>query len=322
MAKVRTNMKVASWTIAVLFVIVVFVFVILYFSLESQFEVKTQDFSVSFLASYLQDIIFFSLIGAAAWFYGMRRPQSEILDSRIWYLYSSPHATDDALKYNREQIEKLAAFGKSSESHITVTDYDSAIKAYKVHFIRRSIFQNLFEDREYRDSISIRIEPDVIPSLHRVEGIEHSNGELVLVQSTVLGDSHDGPKRHITHPIKIKQSALEREVELTIQENGSIMFEFEFWLWCLVGESQWIRVLRYTKELKIDISNKSKTRVAISQEGQEGKLEIIEPDAKYDFKKRFKFKPTDTMTFWWREPPTAPPTPTEKVLSQEDPDCI
>ena len=314
MAKIRTNMTVASWTIAVLFIIVLLLFAISYFLLKDHLQGKTPDFWTSFLASYAQDILFFILIGAAVWFYGMRRPQSEILDSRIWYLYSSDHATDDALKYNGEQIKKLAAFAISSESHITVTGYNADMKAYKVYFRRCSILQNLFEDREYMDTISIKIEPDVIPSLHSVKGIEDCNGELTLVQTTVLGDSH-GPKRHIKHPMKIKKSALEKEVELAIPKNGRTMFEFEFWLWCLVGEGQWIRVLRYTEELVVSISNKSEIRVAISQEGQEGKLEIIEPRADYNFEKRSPFAPTDTMTFWWREPPAAMPLPTEKVLS-------
>lgn len=263
------------------------------------------NFYISFFASSLENLIFFILIGLSIAIYSLRRPESELLENRIWYLYSSEHATDESLQYNKNQIKKLAAFCKSATGKITITDYNPSMNAYRIEVEKRYTLQNMFKDRDYEDVIDISISPDSIESDQlemNLGGVPSKiMGEVHLFQTTVIGEA---PVKHNEKVIKITDQDYKTKIGIRIPANGTTEYEFNYWMWCLVGEPNVTQVLRYTETLKTTIVNHWDGKAVISLKGQEGPVEFLEHNAQLDLEERKKFTPADNLTFWWRDPNT------------------
>jgi hypothetical protein len=215
---------------------------------DFNFHVFSVEAAKSFTISLWASIVFFTFIGVASFIIGIKRPQDELLEARLWYLFAGEHATTTSREYIKGEVRRMGAFSKSGSISIIVKSYDEDIDAYKVEFKNTFHLFNMFFDQDYKNDVDIEVYPDKVEKdvLGAVTSIVTQTGDDKLIRHLGEMGSEDITK---------ESGKFARWVSINIERNGSASYGYDFWMYCKTEEDVVLEVNRYSEELDVYVSN-------------------------------------------------------------------
>lgn len=204
------------------------------------------DYYVSLVASAIDNITFFLCLGLLTLLIGMRNPKNDTIHNRVEYLLSA-EKIDPAARANAvRSIEKLACYNESTEVHLIIEDAEPQNNILKISMRYRSNIVNMFKNERYLDSDfqgKTTVDHDITGKtpLGQIRTVRVGNVDQLDEIKSILEVG-----THSTKPIKIE-----------IAPNSSTDFEIEQWIWERFGEEYYVGVSRYTKSLKVYVTNSS-----------------------------------------------------------------
>lgn len=221
--------------------------IIVYVYARSFFESNNnyQSFIMSLAASFLEDAIFFFLIGAIATYISIKDPSGDHIEKRVRWLFNGSRFDQSAIDHIRDQAVELAIYSPEHTVTIEFKEVNDQKTAVKAEIRSHRTFANLMSDaapaafqHEYRAV------PDMVYS-------DEPNGELVAVYSG-KGDS----KRSLIDQSEILPvDGIKRRENIKFEKNGESEFEHVFWVWYKKGEPFFFHVSQYTAKVTIKVKN-------------------------------------------------------------------
>lgn len=211
---------------------------------------KKVDFDISFMASAIEDLIFFMILGIVVLAVTHRRPEDENLETRIGYLFSGANSSPDARQHALDIVSKHACISPKSEIIFTIESFDSSLSAFKVSTEYKFILANMYKDQPYKDKrVLLEISTDDVSVRDGVYG-------QVQAMSTTSQDALDC-KEHIQAPVSIESLQFQKAIELEIPPDSMMQYYVRFWHYVRLGGNYEFGVNRYTKKLTIRMINAS-----------------------------------------------------------------
>lgn len=197
---------------------------------------------LSFYASWVQDIIFFSLVGIAVIAYtAPYRADSSTFDERVMAFYgtNSPKLLRD---YAKDELQRFGGYSPSGERTWTIKEFDAACQGFKVEMYVKQVIKNIF-DVDYSDAPETSVIPDKFdnpPSpLGEIEWIAvNDQGQLPSGREEILPDK-----------------GWRRRINLNIPAHGEITLEAKQWLWIKAGEECGFKPNRVVEKFDMVIRN-------------------------------------------------------------------
>jgi len=236
--------------------VLLFIFFVLgfyYFSglseyVDNHFLIAKYNFSISFIASAIEDLLFFIILGAMVFFLAMRKPEDESLETRVGYLFNGENATTESRDYTKGKINKLACISPESFIDVTVTEYLPEMKAFKVNTSWAFTLANMYSNQEYHD-------PDVKIELFNddVDVPENTYGQVTSIQTV-----HDGVvSNHIQGAEDMVELEYSKSLDMKLPANGKCAYIATFWQYNLEDGEYFLSVARYTECFKVVFRNKT-----------------------------------------------------------------
>lgn len=253
----RYPIKVVTW---VLVIFVLLVAALTSFStaiverIPDSFLLGTEDNFDAWLVSLWSSIIFFATIGVTSLLIGLHRPQDDIIESRLSYLFSSPKVTPKAMAYNKEQINKLSVFCSHVELRVFIEDIAADGKGFRVEIESRQILQNSLHNHDYVDEdIHFDVSADPI-------GEEEIIGEVKQIQL-----SSDSDKKLIWSSDRVfitkSEPNFSKMIPLEVKANSAACLTAQYWLWCAANEGCYLDTRRYCEDVSARIVNRTSKRL-------------------------------------------------------------
>lgn len=223
-----------------------------------------ESFVVSLAASFLEDFVFFLLLGIITIYISNKDPSKDHIERRSKWLFNGSNFDAGALKHIIKRAAHLAIF--SSESTITVTfeKVHDDQKTIKTHFYCRRKFTNLMSDA-YPDGFEHPYQA-VSDDFYEKE----INGEILVVATGIGSDK----RNWIKCPKVIPKGGIKESVRIEIEGDGENEFEQAFWVWYEIGASFFFCNKQYASQLTVLVVNESgrELRLKSLEDGKEVSL--------------------------------------------------
>jgi len=251
LAKFGNKIKILGWeskfgkTSLVLITILLFAYFLsglLATFIHTKLALNSDMILLSFYASWMEDVIFFSVVGLGVLLLTFKQPEHEPFRNRVKILYKTE---DEALiDYYSKEIENLAIYQTYAKRDIYIEQYDQDINSCRLRVKSQYNFKSIL-DVKHDESIPMTIGVDEISSIPRggigcVESIK-VDGSDILQESGVQS----------IHP----ESGFKTKLRLYFEPNGTINVETNHWIWCLIGVNQYLRVTRFVKLFEASFTN-------------------------------------------------------------------
>lgn len=119
-------------------------------------------FLISYLASLLEDIIFFGTIGIFGLALSTKLPEDEDINVRVKSLANNKNVGDGAKKYLIEHISKILAYNSTAEVSLILKEYDKESKTIMLYTEIKNEVINMCKDVKYSSVDTVfMVEPNV-----------------------------------------------------------------------------------------------------------------------------------------------------------------
>lgn len=234
-------------------VFAVICFLIIYFNYDL-LKSGYKEFIISFAASFLEDLIFFLLIGAIATYISIKDPSNDHIDRRARWLFNGKRFDEGALLYIREKATNLAIYSPLCEITVTFEEINSDGLTVKANIKSTRKFANLMSDAAHKKFLhEYSAESDDFYS-------SQVNGELTLV-STGVGASK---KNRSMSPKPLPLGGLKESVIIEIDGDGESEFEHAFWVWYEIGKNFFFSSHQYTTRVVVRVINESEKEICLN----------------------------------------------------------
>jgi len=207
------------------------------------------SFLLSLSASFLEDLVFFAVVGAIALLVSIRDPSAEPLESRLGYLFNGSRISVEARRHVEENIKREGTY---CPKYVYVIEYgaaDTTIDAIKATVdASREIF-NMIRDHAIVYDDKYEIFTDNIANAPG--GVQ---GELLTV--TLTGCSGDN-QNNVVSAIPITQASLVKQLQFELPADGAAQFNYKYWVWHKRGENFVFSCKRYTENVQIRVVNRT-----------------------------------------------------------------
>lgn len=220
----------------------------------------------AFALSMWANILFFTAVGLATLLISLKRPEHDILENRVWYLFSSRNATNAARQYIVERIHKFAAFASRGSITYAVREYNPDIQAYKVEVTNLLYLKNMLPYEQYVDKdVELEVWCDKIEN--------PPGGELgAVMMARIIKD--DSPIELVPKVVPIRVTDpnpfFKDAYELTMGPSGSATYEYKYWVWALVTEGIVSQFNRYSENITVKLENDLPDRTLTYEVAGEG----------------------------------------------------
>ncbi len=208
-------------------------------------EIHGDDIVVSFFASFLEDIIFFSSVGIVVIWWQTREPSSHALDEKIANLYSRKETPSDVIAYSRDEVKRIAGYCHETKQKIDILKWDAERRAIYLRVESHLKLRNMLHKDDYVDKeVRFQVVPDSIEGispLGNVESIRWLKGEekpVSLVSTKEFG------KEGFTH-----------YAEISLPPNGDGSLIAEYRMWARLDEAHYISALRYPQYPELPVEH-------------------------------------------------------------------
>ncbi|BBD97934.1 hypothetical protein SAMIE_1014350 [Sphingobium amiense] len=226
-------------------------------------------FWVSLAASFLEDMAFFALIGVIGLYLSLQRPDKDIFDSRIKYLFNANGVNDRLRAFLIEKVAPLGIFSTRYKTSIDFMAYDEKLDAIKAVFHVERVLTNMFKDRAFeRERQGFNIVTDEVGDPAQLQGV-------LLAAWTGTGRRDE---QFIVEPKEIYGPRHDEEVYINVPPNGEVTFNYRFWIWHKISESYHLDTLRYSQMAEVFVSNRSDVTMTLV-DGKTGQERVLTPKA-------------------------------------------
>lgn len=212
-----------------------------------------ESFIISITASFLEDLVFFLLLGLSAILISINKPGDEDFHNRVKYFFNGSNATDGSRKHISEEMRKLGIFSPRYRAIVTISEINATESAMRATFQIDRTLVNMFKDQPFLGE-----EHDYFVSGDRIPGLE-KQGELLTAYS---GDERD-KQYHIDTPIPIYDDPVRKTILIDIPANSEVSIGYRSWIWYKIGEDYEIKPTRYTERIEGEIVNKTGKAIRI-----------------------------------------------------------
>ena len=251
------------------------------------------NFALSFLASMLQDILFFGLVGITIVVAQFHHNNGEILRKRVQNLFSNPDISYSAISFIEEQVRGSAIYCFDGTTNLEVHEYDQAKGAYRVSFHNRHVLRNMFGDVPYESTISANVAPDLIR-----EDI-NTLGKVVSIRLTVSGEKST---ELLDEPKALGKEGFSLPVTLRLPKNGEAVFELKWWSWVDDHGNSGFSMRRFAESYEVKLENKTSVHVGISRGLDAERIEYLDYGQEVVIGRRENIPPDERTEFLWHPP--------------------
>lgn len=234
-------------------------------------EAAWKGWPISLAASFVEDWVFFVVVGGALALFSLSRPEEDDIRKRIKFLYNGRNVTDDAIDYFEKMARQECSFSPIYTYTIVYTEYDVVAKSIKatVQIDRKLV--NMLSDRDYVDTdIGCSVYTDEIPEL------TGCRGEVLMARISY----DDGAlEDFVTTPRKVFKSKESVPVSVKLKPDGEANLLFKFWVWHKIGEPYTVTAHKYSDQRVVEIVNNSECEIIFSIEGKGDPL-ILTPGSR------------------------------------------
>ena len=220
----------------------------------------------SLLASLWASIVFFSIVGYAVFYFGIKDPARDAVEQRMNYLYSGTNVSSAAKDFFRSRLLKLGAYYPRVNVQLCIEEVCSDASAFRIEVAYEQVVRNCMRDEEYRDKKSyVSVTADLVPN----------KGELGAVKFyTVMNDDVSQPTIEFNERVILDPDNLDYAVprELVLRADGDATIFSQHWIWCLNREGYNYWSSRFVEELRVQVQNHSGSEIAIALESKSGKI--------------------------------------------------
>lgn len=190
-------------------------------------DVKYDGFYVSFMASSIEDIMFFGLVGILVMLFGIREAKDDELDVRIANLFQfdDGNTAPQCIRKNIiDKAKRLAVYSSSNSVTLEINYYDEEKDAMWVTLIQETKLINMLHDLEYSFSRKSFIKPE--------ESEKFPNGSDFGEIHSVHFSNNNGISKTIIANTKMKVG---KSIEFHVDEslprggNGVTCSNYSYW---------------------------------------------------------------------------------------------
>lgn len=216
--------------------------------------------AISFSASLLEDIVFFSLIGIVIFIITMKDGKDEDIYIRLDNVINGSNLLKykNAKNYFHGQTKQALAFYSRYKTTINIDEQNSHMKAYKIYTVSSGVIVNMCADIPFEDHTNVRAYPGV--------NVNGQNGEVTFYQikDRISGDIV-GEK--IGKPIALKPTVgYSHNAKLFISANGKADYDYAFWLWSKYDQREKmfnLMIDRFASSYELEIQNSLKDNMSV-----------------------------------------------------------
>ncbi len=206
------------------------------------------DFKISFIASLVEDMVFFSVLGLAISFAPFSVTGGDVLYTRLQRLFGKRNLDNDLVTYFMGLIRRNAIYSEHSAHKITILEYLPELYAYRVAFENQYDLHNAFGDVPYAEDISLEIVPDLCK-----EGIK----PLAQVSKIEIQSDAGLTDELRSKPQEIGINGFKKVVTLKCKPDQKIRYLTHWWSYASnVGDSGF-SIKRFSKRFTIEVTNQS-----------------------------------------------------------------
>jgi hypothetical protein len=236
------------------------------------------DFIVSFRASLLEDIIFFSSVGVIMYIASFRSSEDDQIDTRIASIINAELASVSSKDYFKEKIGEILSYYDYLDVTLTISNYDELEHVVKIEAYFEGDIINMSRDLQLKTLIKAYARAGKI--------INNQAGEVKILQiiDKVSAEKLIDISRSSKPISPDKEFALKEIIE--ISPNGKVNYQYGFWIWSELQSNNTVEFIngfkfsadRFVNRLNINIKNI--TNIAIDtiiwreQEGGRGEKEL------------------------------------------------
>lgn len=249
-------------------------------------------FSLGFLSSLLEDIVFFGLVGLGLALAQFSPSGGEHHSSRLRKLFGNQKVDDHLIDYFSGQVRQNGVYSEVSSHHINIEGYDTYLRAYKLQFCNTYELHNAFGDISFDADMTTRFIPDIRnPDISTV-------AELIEVSTT----SGEETVIHCQGPKNIPQSGLEVPAVLTIKPDQKVTFMAKFWSFAANMGQSGFSVRRFSKRFEITVTNKSNVSARIAHGEQYKKIATLRRGETFTVAAHSNVSDRTRVDFHWLPP--------------------
>ena len=216
-------------------------------------------------------LIVFVFIGIATLIVGIRKPEDDVIESRLRYLFTGEGVTQSVMSYNKEQVTKLSAFSTRGTIAIHVEEVSDSDGGFRIDVESTEILQNGFHNHPYVDEdFRIFVGADRVGNHETIGGINR-------VEFT--SEIAEGPSKLIDTRVVLTKDVpkYKGSVTMEIEPNGTICYSVQYWIWCDQKEGFNIRNYRYSEGNEILLYNQSDAPIVVEhmENGKDRKSIIV-----------------------------------------------
>jgi hypothetical protein len=237
-------------SLAVAYFISLLIFCFIVYKYKTNLSSNFDDFTISFAASLLEDLLFFLFIGIVLFIITIKKPEDNDIDVRLDTVISSQNVTAQAKNHFRSETKSVLAFYERCDVSIEIHEFDEALQAYKLFFIFDAVITNMCQDIPFQ----------LMTYAFTTPGVE-KDGQLGEIIALYIKDSNSGEQvgETVGSLKKLGKKGYIKKVPLEISANGKAEYKFAFWIWSEIGHKDkpfYTAVDRFTDTYNLSVKNK------------------------------------------------------------------
>ena len=245
-----------SVIISILAILAVLLFFLTIFH-EDLPQYISKDFMISFRASLLEDLIFFSLIGLVLYLVTFKSIDDGEVDTRIESLINAKDVTEHAQEHFKKQFKSLLTYYKTLSVDIVLTEIDDKSKESGPYIKIESSFNGDI----YNFSKDMNVVTDVRAYAFSDKKDNNLAGEVMLLE--ILDSNGQVLENGATAIVKVlPEEGFKKTMPVQVELNSYVQFRYKFWIWNLFSTSSdskkngfKISTDRFAETLKVKIKN-------------------------------------------------------------------
>ena len=205
----------------------------------------------SYLASSLDNILFFSSIGIILFWVSKARPENDKLFDKIKYIFPVVEQDKHLSSYLNKKISSLACIVTESERNIDLIGSSSCENYIKLSINSESHLKNIYgKDDFISDEIIFSVNVDSVP-------FDDLYGEVseVYITDTLEEIPKDNEKLQSIRRLVKGDADFSMRLKVTIKPNKGALYKTTAWYWQNISDKFNFHVSRYTEKQVYNVKN-------------------------------------------------------------------
>ena len=236
--------------------------------------IHSPEFYYSFLASSYEDIVFFSLIGIAAFLFSLKRPEDEKLENRMNALFTNHHSVNhEVVNKAKKELKKLAVYSPETYLNITILD--------KIDYLEKTLLK-IGIDRE----VHLKSMIHDLDNFDTEGKVEFYGETACALPKNIYGEINtielmydvDNIQKIVTNK-QMTESVFTEYFHETFKKESKLVLHSNLWMWMIEGDVYEHTSYRTTANTSISVKNNIQEDIIVSVKGED--VTTLKIDEKY-----------------------------------------